>query len=507
MEMREFNTCGPNIPERHYTIYREDLIQKGLAFVRKERYFTIWAPRQTGKSTYFRQLAERLSEQGYRVAMLNVEACEIATLSDFVAIIKTGLEKSWRLPLGEANSIPQIFNLIQHNNEHRCVLIIDEIEGVNAAYMHAFLHAIRSAYQTRDTHCLKSVIIVGVSPTVEVISSNVSPFNIMEYLKIPYFSNEESKALLQQHEEETGQRFEESVIRQISQITANQPGLLNLFAKTLVEKYPDKKTIGIDDYYAVEAWILTESIDNHFENILRIARKERPFLEKLLFTESKIRFEIDRPSIKELHIQGMIQKDENNNVRFRIPFYQKRLFKAFYPYTNGEQQRIQQIIDPADYFTKDNAFIFDGLIQTYKQYVKRRGFSVFREKNEDGQYKSIKEAALIYSFETYINAIIAELGGKIYREAHTGLGKSDMIINLNAHEYIVETKVYYSPRYFAEGKKQLAYYCKSLPQDRGIYIVYCPNNIPYPKHVVEGDEVVEGVTISTYLIEYDEEKW
>ena len=71
--MREFNTSGPNIPEQHYTIIRNDLINKGLKLVEKERYFTIWAPRQTGKSTYFRQLADKLEEQGYRVAHINFE--------------------------------------------------------------------------------------------------------------------------------------------------------------------------------------------------------------------------------------------------------------------------------------------------------------------------------------------------------------------------------------------------------------------------------------------------
>lgn len=41
-----------------------------------------------------------------------------------------------------------------------------------------------------------------------------------------------------------------------------------------------------------------------------------------------------------------------------------------------------------------------------------------------------------------------ELNGKIYREADTGLGKSDMIINIANHEFLIETKVYYSPSKF-----------------------------------------------------------
>ena len=56
------------------------------------------------------------------------------------------------------------------------------------------------------------------------------------------------------------------------------------------------------------------------------------------------------------------------------------------------------------------------------------------EKDENDNYKSIKEASLIYSFETFITAIMQELEGKIYREADTGLGKSDMIINIANNE-------------------------------------------------------------------------
>ncbi len=47
--MRKFNTSGPNFPEEHFTIERNDLLVKGIELVETKRYFTIWAPRQTGK--------------------------------------------------------------------------------------------------------------------------------------------------------------------------------------------------------------------------------------------------------------------------------------------------------------------------------------------------------------------------------------------------------------------------------------------------------------------------
>jgi predicted AAA+ superfamily ATPase len=64
--MRSFNTSGPNIIEEHYTLPRLDWVERGKEMVYKKRYFTIWAPRQTGKSTYFRLLDNTLRAEGYK---------------------------------------------------------------------------------------------------------------------------------------------------------------------------------------------------------------------------------------------------------------------------------------------------------------------------------------------------------------------------------------------------------------------------------------------------------
>lgn len=98
---------------------------------------------------------------------------------------------------------------------------------------------------------------------------------------------------------------------------------------------------------------------------------------------------------------------------------------------------------PLSFFSDSGELKLEKLVISYKEYVKRRGFKVFMEKDENGKFKSLKEAALIYSFETYIHAFITQTDGKIYREANTGLGKSDMIINIDNREYLIETKIYY----------------------------------------------------------------
>ena len=50
---------------------------------------------------------------------------------------------------------------------------------------------------------------------------------------------------------------------------------------------------------------------------------------------------------------------------------------------------------------------------------------------------SLKEAALAYSFETYIQAFLQEVEGKSYLEPHTGLGRCDLLFNIGAKEYVI----------------------------------------------------------------------
>ena len=505
--MREFNTSGPNRPKQHYTLERVSLINQGVTFVEKERYFTIWALRQTGKSTYFRQLAGKLEEKGYKVAHINFESYRNASLESFLLRLTRHLKESWNIDLTKEKDISNIFNIIENFRDRKCVLIIDEVEGINKEYFGDFLHSIRNAYHSREKHCLKSVILVGVSNILGIIQDNASPFNIADNLNVPYFTKEEVFELLHQHETETGQLFEEKVKEKIFQITAGQPGLVNGFAKKLVDDNPDKKILDYNDYLKVEHWYLNVAIDKNFANILNQAKKERKFVERLLFTEDKIPFEIDRQSIKLLHINGLIKEDRDGFVTFWVPFYKKRLYRAFYPYSNGETKLISRNIFAEEYFDDKGHFKIEKLISSYKEYVKRRSFKVFLEKDENGKYKSIKESALIYSFETFITAVVIELSGKIYREADTGLGKSDMIINFNGKEFLIETKVYYSQSKFENGKKQLAYYCNSLGLKTAIYLVFCPAGIRFPENVKEQTELIDNVELSTYLIQYDEKKW
>ena len=499
--MRYFNTSGPNIVAEHYTLMRPQLIAEGLDKIHKSRYFTIWAPRQTGKSTYFRLLADKLETEGYKVAYINFENYKEATLASFLYHLVVNLRAFWQIDYS-GNNLQDIFTKISEIQDKKLVLIIDEVEGINPDFFGQFLHSIRNAYHSRSTHALKSVILVGVSNIVGVVQDNASPFNIADNLNVPYFTNEETLELMGQHETETGQLFDPSVKTKISETTANQPGLVNGFARQLVDNHPNKPLITYGDYIKLENWYLTEAIDKNISNIVNKAQKNRKFVERLLFTEEKIPFQIHRDVIKELYVNGIISRDEDGFVIFRVPLYRKCLYSAFYPYMNGEGNRIRGYTDIDTFLLPDGRLDMNKIITNYKEYADRKGFRFFREKNPDGTYVSLKEAALMYSFDTYINALMILVGGKTYLEPSVALGRSDMIINVKGYEYVVETKVYSDTVQFAEGKTQLAYYIKKLNLTTGIYLVFVRSTITNPK-IVESIETIEGIEIKTHIVRYD----
>jgi type II secretory pathway predicted ATPase ExeA len=506
---RYFNTSGPNIAKEHYTLFRKNLIEKGKDLVEKNRYFTIWAPRQTGKSTLFRQLAVELEKEGYKVCHINFENYKEASLESFLSTLISEINHSWKTEYPRTE-LSTFFQMIRETLNQKLVLIIDEVEGINTEYLGQFLHSIRNLYHSRETHSLKSVILVGVSNITGIMQDHASPFNIADELNVPYFTNAETKDLLEQHTTETGQVFSEDVIAKISEITANQPGLVNGFAKQLIDRYPLTNPLTMAEYERVENWYLNEAIDKNVANILKIGEMHKSFLERLLFREESIPFEIDRPATKTLHVNGLIKNDANNNIEFWVPLYRKRLFKALYPYSNGESRRMAGNLLAESYLLEDKKINFPKLIDAYKDHIRARSFRPFREKDETGKYKSIPEAAMIYSFETFISIFIQELDGRIYREAFAALGNTDMIITACGHEYFLEMKKYYSPSYFRKGKKQLAYYCKSggthrKPMREGYYIVFVDNTIN-PEYVPDQPEIIDGIVIHTFLIWYDEEK-
>ena len=149
--------------------------------------------------------------------------------------------------------------------------------------------------------------------------------------------------------------------------------------------------------------------------------------------------------------------------------------------------------------------LIEKVIENYKKYALRRKFKYFKEKDKRGRYVNLKEATLVYSFETYLNAFLSMVDGKTYLEAHTGIGRTDLIITVNNEEFVVEAKVYSDIVKFRKGKSQVAQYAKSLSLTSAIYLVFVESEVTNPT-VIEEEKLVDGILIKTHLVPYNLDK-
>lgn len=496
--MREFNTSGPCYPAEHYTVMRENLVAKGKQMVARGRYFTIFAPRQAGKTTYFHLLFQELKLEKYTPIWLSFENFKTLTREKFYKGFTHDLYRQLGLyqisldyRITDPLDIEEFFEKLQELT-HPLVLVIDEFEGVPDCVVSELMHTFRKLYHHKTFHALHALILVGVSTIAELVVSSASPFNIVDELRISYFTYREVRELIQQYVTESGQTFEDEAIKAIYGNTQGQPGLVCGLCRHLVEEVAADRTqpVTMQDFYVTLKHFLTERFDKNIQNIVQKAREKRAFMLRLLFTEEIIAFTVDVPDIAYLFAHGVIE-NVDGNVEIPVPLYSKRLINAFRPLLNGEQDYYVSVHDTFSEYLSPTGLNLPAILHKYREYVRRRGFRAFDTEH-------LREGAWHYSLDGFINFFIERLGGQTFVEVPTGRGRTDILILHQKQKYIIETKIFTDNYYFQKGKAQLAEYLDSERLDEGYYMVFSS------KHTEKDDlyfeENIKDKRIYTYII-------
>jgi ATP/maltotriose-dependent transcriptional regulator MalT len=147
---------------------REALIAKGKEKVRKGRYFTLFAPRQTGKTTYFQLLLEAVKEEGFTPIWISFEKLKTVTRNRFYQDLNNQLhqelaEHQIKLEhtIADQIDVVQLFEKIRSHTQS-VVLVIDEFEGIPDAVLSEMMHAFRQMYHRKKYHARNELILVGV---------------------------------------------------------------------------------------------------------------------------------------------------------------------------------------------------------------------------------------------------------------------------------------------------------------------------------------------------------
>ncbi|KJJ84798.1 ATPase domain protein, prokaryote domain protein, partial [Candidatus Omnitrophus magneticus] len=258
---RYFNTTGFCMPERHYMI--DPLRNQKIIFdlIEKTQYFTIHAPRQTGKTTLLHELAHRLNKEGnYISVVFSVESAGYRSITEEIANKKiiNSLYSSSGQYLNKKNCPipPEKYtkDLTLENylidwaisQTKPIVLLLDEIDSLYDDVLVSVLRQLRNGFQIRPKRFPSTVALVGlrdvreyktkVRPS-EVSLGSGSPFNIKaESILLGTFTKEEITELYSQHTKDTGQIFLKEVVDRIYELTGGQPWLVNAIAREIVVK-------------------------------------------------------------------------------------------------------------------------------------------------------------------------------------------------------------------------------------------------------------------------------
>ncbi len=497
--MRYFNTSGPCDPKKHYTVRRESLIAEGRAMVEQGRYFTIFAPRQAGKTTYFQLLLEDLKHSdSYAPVWMSFENLKLYSREEFyedVALqLHQGLsEYGIAIPqsVRTAAEFSNVFTDLIHHNA-AVVVFIDEFDGIPEGVLGEVMHTFRKIYHRKQYYNLHALILVGVSTMSDLILSSASPFNVVDELHLPYFTEDETRELIRQYVTESGQAFTDPVIKALYENTRGQPGLISGLCQHVVEMVATDRNVAItlDNFLVTLHHFTKERRDKNILNIVQKAKEKRDFMLRLLFSDTPIEFLVDDESIDYLSIHGVIA-NVNGYVDIPIPLYRKRLITAFRPPINGEVDYYQSARDTLHAYITPQGLNLKALLRHYRQYIQRRGFQAFDTDH-------LKEGAWHYSLDGFINFFIERLGGDTFIETPSGRGRTDILIVLQSRKYLIETKVFTDMTYFQKGKGQLAEYLASEDLDEGYYVVF--SNKHTPDDQLEFTEEIQGRRIHTYII-------
>ena len=370
--MRTFGTQGPVNPHDNYIVRRSKETADFIERIKNGKYIVIFAPRQTGKTTFFQRALHTLTtqEHHYFPIQLNFEEAADDTAADFyrglyediLEQIETVFERRCEMPsvpLADflENNTPitnhrsmrrffrQFAKLLSRDARNpaqtpslaqRVVLLIDEFDGILRDVLKGFLHSLRHIYVAGKPRSPHSVGIVGVKNIRQLnYDDSISPFNIQDEFVVPNFTLEQVGELLAQYTEEAGQPFAPEVIETLHKQTAGQPFLINRAAQILTTELniPKTETITLAHFAKAHTQLLRErntNIDHLLTNIRRDPRFKN-LLMRIASYERGLPFSWDHDIMNQLAMYGVIREGSDGMCEIVNPIYQHRILQAFKP--------------------------------------------------------------------------------------------------------------------------------------------------------------------------------
>lgn len=468
-----FNITADCKPELHYMVNIDSRLKKIKELIDKGEYFAINRARQYGKTTTLRGLSRFLQKE-YLVADMdfqtfgdakfkNENVFSMAFARVFIRVLKRkedtfsermkeiirDMEEILRRK-DESFELQELFEYISDicgAATAPVVLIIDEADSAtNSQVFLDFLSQLRAYYIDRDqTPAFRSVILAGVYD-IRNLKLKIrpgdshrrnSPWNIAVKFDVDMsFSKEDIAGMLREYEADwnTGMDIQK-IAGNLYAYTSGYPVLVSAMCKIMdeelpaSERYPDKKSAWTQKGLLEAVRILLSEKNTLFEamiNKLSDYPQLKSMVKTMLFTGQSILYNPDNEGIDMAVMFGFACVTDNT-VRIANRIFETRLYNLF--------------------------------------------LSELGEGEEDGRKY----------FLLYLRPIINGTGN-YYIEARTrNLRRTDVIVDYNGVQYIIEMKIWHGEEYHRRGEEQLAGYLEDYHQKQGYLISFNFNKNKKPR--------------------------
>jgi hypothetical protein len=536
MAERFFNTSGPVVPARHYSIpplERLDL-DDVLRLIRDQRYFVLHAPRQTGKTSALLALRDLLNAGGeYRCVYANVETAQtargdvaagmrtvLAGISEeaLVSIGDDFLDGMWESALARAGphgALRQALGRWSLNDSKPLVLLIDEIDALVGDTLISVLRQLRAGYVNRPAAFPQSVILCGIrdvrdyrihSESAGEIIAGGSAFNIKaKSLRLGDFDEADVRSLLGQHMLETGQEFTEAALAAVWRLSRGQPWLVNALAyqACFENKAGGDRSRAIDEEAIMEAREeLVLGRQTHLHQLADKLREERVrrVVAPILSGEASRGPDRARPDDVE-YVRDLGLLTRRGTARIANPIYREVIPRELM------YAREAEIVQETEWYVKpDGDLDVEGLLAAFQRF--------FREHSEHWlerfQYKEAGPQLLLQAFlQRIVNG-----GGRIEREYALGSRRTDLLIvwppgrfagsaepGVAARRYVVECKVLRGSldATIREGLEQTLDYMDRSGGESGHLVIFDRDeSTPWEEKLYRREEALGGRAVTVW---------
>ncbi|MDE7417351.1 MAG: AAA-like domain-containing protein [Lachnospiraceae bacterium] len=527
---RRFNVTGFCNPQRHYMVRLDGRLKKiKEMFVDEGNYFVINRGRQYGKTTTLNALENYLKDD-YLVFSLDfqeietgsfasgtvfsqafakklVTALNYAETDDRELLQKTLLDLKEACPTSGLDELFECISKICAMSSRPIVLMIDEVDSAsNNQVFIDFLAQLRAYYLKRDKMPIfHSVILAGVynikNLKLKLRSESEhqynSPWNIAADFDINMsFSAVQISGMLEEYESDyhTGMKIQ-AVAEAIEQYTSGYPVLVSLICK-----YIDEKIVGSDGFEQPgQAWTeegvreavkkilvasipLFESMVRHLDDYPDMKR----MFQAILFQGSEFSY---NPDTKEINLACMFGYAVNKNGKVQIAnrIFETRLYNYFY----SEEELSSTIVRMAK---RDKSYFIHGN-QLDMDTVMKRFVETFDEIYGQNNMEFVEDNGRKF-FLLYLRPIING-AGNYYIEAQTrDSRRTDVIVDYQGEQFIIEMKIWRGSEYNERGEKQLTEYLDYYHKDKGYLLSFNFNKkkeIGVKEIKIDGKTIVEAV--------------